>query len=105
MGIFGWSYPPGCNSVPGDEPEGPCEVCGQDIDNCICPVCPMCGVYGDPHCYQEVDLGICGGLFGKLTVAQMKGREEMLRRQAEEIEAENRIMAEWAKGLEDMKDD
>lgn len=57
MGIFGWSYPPGCNSVPGDEPDPPCEVCGGDVDlepgdgGCICPECPVCGAYGYPHCY------------------------------------------------------
>lgn len=30
--IFGWSYPPGCNSVPGDEPEVQqphCRKCGK----------------------------------------------------------------------------
>jgi hypothetical protein len=59
MGIFGWSYPPGCNSVPGDEPDPPCEICGGDIEvepedgGCICPECPVCGSYGDPRCYIE----------------------------------------------------
>ena len=48
--IFGWSYPPGCSGPP-DEDEGPCEVCGLEIDNCICPECPECESYGDPHCY------------------------------------------------------
>lgn len=31
-GIFGWSYPPGCNAVPGDEPEiqqPHCRKCGR----------------------------------------------------------------------------
>lgn len=58
--IFGWSYPPGCNSVPGDEPSF-CDVCGM-VDNCCCPECPVCGEQGNPACYQEADLGICGGL-------------------------------------------
>jgi hypothetical protein len=52
MGIFGWSYPPGCNSVPGDEPDPPCEVCGGHPDICICPECPVCHVVGDPACYD-----------------------------------------------------
>jgi hypothetical protein len=51
--IFGWDYPPGCNSVPGDEPDPPCEVCCNDIDDCICPECQICGAYGDPLCYIE----------------------------------------------------
>ena len=33
--------------------EGPCEVCGKSIDDCICPECPKCGGYGDPRCYQD----------------------------------------------------
>lgn len=52
MSIFGWSYPPGCNSVPGDD-EYPCEVCGLWPNNCICPECPECGNAGDPQCYVK----------------------------------------------------
>jgi len=52
-GIFGWSYPPGVTSVPGDYDE-PCEVCGgMPDDDCICPECPECGAYGDPFCYEN----------------------------------------------------
>lgn len=51
MSIFGWSYPPGCNGTPHDEPDQPCEVCGNDLDNCICPECPECGDIGNPRCY------------------------------------------------------
>jgi len=46
MGIFGWSLPPGCNSVPGDEPEPPCSLCGKDVDRCHCPPCKTCGEHG-----------------------------------------------------------
>jgi hypothetical protein len=68
MGIFGWSYPPGCNSVPGDE-EYSCSVCGgQDIDPrhanperkvyaCICLECPECGEVGNPNCYKPTAEG------------------------------------------------
>lgn len=48
--IFGWSYPPGCNGPPDDD-EGPCEVCGEWIDNCICPECMVCSEYGNSYCY------------------------------------------------------
>jgi hypothetical protein len=51
MGIFGWSYPPGCSGPPDDD--YPCEVCGQFVDDCICPECPECGSFGDPLCYQK----------------------------------------------------
>ena len=53
MGIFGWSYPPGCNSVPGDEPEDPCDCCGHHVDDCICEECPECGEVGETRCYME----------------------------------------------------
>lgn len=68
--MFGWDYPPGVNSVPGDEDEGPCEVCGNDVDNCICPECPECGTYGDPGCYLNHGL--------ELTLEQVKGLENLL---------------------------
>ena len=44
--------------------EEECDVCGQSLDECDCPECPICTQIGDPACYQEVDLGICGGLYG-----------------------------------------
>ena len=49
MGIFGWSYPAGCTNTPYEE-EGPCELCGLDVDECTCPPCPKCGAVGDPAC-------------------------------------------------------
>jgi len=61
--IFGWSYPPGCSGPPDNEE--PCEVCGREVDNCICPECPVCGAYGDPGCYLDHGL--------ELTAEQVKG--------------------------------
>ncbi len=52
MGMFGWSYPPGCSGLPDDE-EGPCSICGLAIDDCICPTCSVCGSVGDPSCYEN----------------------------------------------------
>ena len=64
MGIFGWSLPPGCGTLPGEE-EYPCEVCGGNPENpdepgkvsetggCICPECPVCGEFGNPDCYTD----------------------------------------------------
>ena len=52
MGIFGWSLPPGCGTLPGEEDEGPCMVCGKSIDDCICSECPVCGDAGNPKCYE-----------------------------------------------------
>lgn len=33
--------------------EGPCDVCGQQVDMCLCPPCPVCGQYGNPVCYDD----------------------------------------------------
>ncbi len=53
MGKFGWSLPPGCGTLPGEEDEGPCMMCGNSIDNCICPSCPVCTDVGNPKCYEQ----------------------------------------------------
>lgn len=51
-GLFGWDYPPGCSSVPGDF-DTPCAVCGCDEWECICPECTVCGEIGRPECYEQ----------------------------------------------------
>lgn len=33
--------------------ERPCDVCGYDADDCVCPECPECGTQGDPNCYID----------------------------------------------------
>lgn len=48
--IFGWSYPPGCSGPP--EYDEQCEVCGLEVDTCICPEC-KCGETGNPDCYEN----------------------------------------------------
>ena len=53
MGIFGWDYPAGCSSTPFDEPDPPCAICGEDIEVCSCPECPICGDIGNPRCYLD----------------------------------------------------
>jgi hypothetical protein len=72
MSIFGWSYPPGAANdpnAPWNQGDGPCDVCGEPVDACICPECPVCGAQGDPACYVErecprvaarVSCGECG---------------------------------------------
>lgn len=64
MGKFGWSLPPGCGTLPGEE-DIFCEVClgNVDIDSekegaCICPECPVCGEFGNPDCYTDGHLQI-----------------------------------------------
>lgn len=33
-------------------PDIPCDVCGLEAGACICPVCSVCGVAGNPECYD-----------------------------------------------------
>jgi hypothetical protein len=56
IGIFGWSYPPGCSGPPCED-DPPCEVCGEWVDDCICPECSCCDVQGDPACYAPAPHG------------------------------------------------
>jgi hypothetical protein len=52
MSMFGWDYPPGCHGTPWDDAEI-CQVCGFDVDSCICPPCKECGETGNPTCYES----------------------------------------------------
>jgi hypothetical protein len=45
MGIFGWSYPPGCSGPP-EEAEPPCPRCGESPYRCACAPCGECGDAG-----------------------------------------------------------
>jgi len=54
--IFGWDLPPGVTQRMIDEAAGhdgaPCECCGLDPAECICPECPVCHETGRPNCYS-----------------------------------------------------
>lgn len=92
--VFGWDYPPGCSSLPWDEPDPPCEICGEDIDSCICPECPVCEEYGDPRCYLEHGLNR-----NELQKFYLECNERQWRLEAE---AEAKAMAqdmEWIENL------
>lgn len=64
MPDFGWSLPPGAAghpSAPWNQPDMPCEVCGLEVDRCICPECPVCEEQGNPLCYDgAVKCSWCG---------------------------------------------
>lgn len=78
MGVFGWSYPPGCSGP--DTGDTICAVCGRDqeLDQCICPECTECGTKGDPDCYAH---------------------HGMIRNQ-EQIESRAKVEAQWAADAE-----
>jgi hypothetical protein len=68
------------NDEPPDPADFPCIVCGQLLDDCICPECPVCGTPGDPGCYPA------HGLVRSL--AQVVLRAEMDRQIEEEARRE-----------------
>jgi len=85
VGIFGWSYPPGCSGPPDED--FPCEVCGLFPDDCICPECPICGEYGQPSCYLE---------HGLRRTEQQKFLKEIFDREMEKyIQAENAMWDDY----------
>ncbi|MDA8139796.1 MAG: hypothetical protein M0036_14190 [Desulfobacteraceae bacterium] len=90
--IFGWSYPPGCSGPPDDDGVAPCEICGEPIDNCICPVCPVCGAFGDPDCY------LVHGM--RRTEEQKLGRAITDRDNKAEIDAQNKFWDRYAEEKE-----
>lgn len=84
-GIFGWSLPPGCGRLPGEEDPGPCACCGGDPEgDCICPECPTCGGTGYPQCYAEGGHGLT---YTPEQLAGIQRVEDELRREAEVEEA------------------
>lgn len=57
MSKFGYWYPPGAANDPNapyNQDDPPCDICGQEIENCICPECSVCGQIGERQCYGEL---------------------------------------------------
>ena len=82
MGLFGWSLPPGCGTLPGEEEDYPCEVCGKHANRCICPECPECSEFGRAQCY-ELRPGGCGMIRTEAQAAAMLEFEAAQQAQAE----------------------
>jgi hypothetical protein len=56
--LFGWDLPPGVTTRMINEAaggDGPCEVCGYDVEACVCPECPTCQEQGRPECYSRLE--------------------------------------------------
>ena len=89
----GFNLPPGVtvSMLPGNEPCGPCEVCGGDPESvtgrfaCICPECPECGAFGDPACYPA------HGLI--MSILQIFGAVHVWKVTQQEIAAEQEYFA------------
>lgn len=95
-GLFGWSLPPGCGRLPGEEPDPPCELCGRFEDDCICPECTECGERADPRCYRPRADGGCGMTRTPEQVASLTAAEKEWTEQARaEAEADQAMEREW----------
>ena len=91
MSKFGWSYPAGAANdpfAPYNQEEGPCEVCGQFVDDCLCPECGTCNVHGDPACYTEHGL--------TRTPEQIESLARAHAHWEEAVRAGEQMAAEWA---------
>jgi hypothetical protein len=82
--IFGWSLPPGAAGdpfAPWNQEEPPCELCGNCVEDCICPECQTCGAYGDPRCY--VDHGLTQTEEQRRSLAEFAALQEQRAKQWE----------------------
>ena len=70
----------------------PCEVCCKDVQDCICPECPVCGTAGDLICYAEPPVG--HGL--TLSPEQMQSAGEARMREQKRREQDDACAAEMA---------
>lgn len=103
--IFGWSYPPGCSGPP-DDPEF-CEVCGNDVDSCVCPECKVCGEVGRPSCYKDHGMVMdVQQLTAKVAAdKRQKEEEERWERRAEEELEGDAAEERWEESFKDMREE
>lgn len=93
-GVFGYgsNYPPGAAgdpNAPWNQVEGPCDVCGKNVDDCICPECPVCGEIGRVNCYEdfsETNHGLKMNQEQKVSLDDFNRQEEENRRRLIEME-------------------
>jgi hypothetical protein len=93
---FGWDLPPGCTHKQIEEAMGddrPCECCGNDPADCVCPECPVCGSTGNGECYAE------GGHDLRYNREQLIGQAKM------RIEEMRYLIQEEEQYIEHLKDD
>jgi hypothetical protein len=89
MGIRGldaWLTPP-------PDEEGPCAVCGNGVDYCICPECDECGCYGDPHCYDHHGLVRSAEQVASLAAAEARWQAEAEREAAFAEDSKSAVLA------------
>ena len=88
MGIFGWSYPPGCSGPPDGDDEF-CLVCGKSADDCECPEClhPVdCGDGNTRPCGLQGCLEHLGDHGLVLLIHRLEDRVHGLRQEASKRE-------------------
>lgn len=70
--------------------EGPCDVCGKPLDDCICHECPVCQDVGNPDCYGKTGCAI------EKTPAQLASYAEAEKAWEEAAKAQARSEAFWS---------
>ena len=97
--IFGWDYPPGAANdprAPWNQEDGPCAVCGNDVDDCICPECPECGSHGDPDCYEKHGLTRSDAQIKSLAEREEQWAEDSAAQAAADEQMEREQQEYWA---------
>ena len=102
--MFGWSLPPGCGRLPGEEPTPPCECCGKDPEgegksSCICTECPLCGMVGNPECYNTERF--CGHAPLTYSPEQLQGQAELREQYRLQAEADAAEADYWEQHRDD----
>lgn len=90
--MTGWNLPPGCTYRDIDELAGVydmCDVCGQYVDNCVCPNC-ACGEYGRLKCYEAIGDGGHGMRMNKAQA--LKRQETNIRKAREQVADEEQVL-------------
>lgn len=96
---FGWSYPPGAANdpmAPYNQIDPPCEVCGLDVHDCICPECPQCHEVGRMLCYRQHGM--------TETQQQIDNRVRREKECAEELAAESAYWDDERKRMNEEKE-
>lgn len=97
---FGWSLPPGCGRLPGEEPDPPCAVCGLDPGLCVCPECPTCGEQGNPACYAEAGQRVQVAFEAKVKACRgMESRRVKFRNLVDNLATQVDLVREHIEGI------
>lgn len=94
--MAGFNLPPGVTTAMIDRAAGVgamCECCGNTVEDCFCPECPVCEVAGEPNCYHENVQTIGHGL--KFTAQQLIGQTKVKIQNLQDLILAEQQYIEW----------